>query len=211
MNKAKKAKNQAQVARASKAKEIATRRAAGEKIRKTFDPALGMAYAYESVLGEYSHNPALRYLKGGKLDPANPTTKCFGQAAIIADHLNADYEDYVWAQFYWMHTWFGRECADHELRGRKGQIPAAERYMTYMDLVAKGEISRKVYALPVVESRTPIVNLDRINEKRLDRLMRVWKLTEEEVYLRFAADGVFDHPWLLKRPAYRSLKSQGRL
>jgi hypothetical protein len=171
-----------------------------------------MAYAYEEALGHYLHRPALRYIK--TTDPKkNRAFVYFQKAAVIADRLDMDYEDYIQAQFYWFDQWFRRHPKVYELASLRSKFPAIDRAIAYQRLIRdEDHPRRKVQSL----SRRVIASddqLDKINTERLNRLISSWQLTEEEVLLRFsAADvGYFDVQWLRKHPVYQRLQKQHKL
>lgn len=174
-------------------------------------PAQQMAYAYEQVLGEYTHRPALKFIKNW--DPEHINAKYFGQAAKIADQLEAPYLDFVWAQFYWFHRWFGREAKPYELRsGRRGgagsSVTAQDRYTRWVKLTRGSSDVGRVYS-----SQIPAMvcskKLDTLNQKRLTRIMTKWEVDEEEAIARFHP--LFDENWLKKNPTYRRLRKEGHL
>jgi hypothetical protein len=171
------------------------------------DPARSMAYAYEEVLGLYIHKPALNFIK--KWDPHHRNSNYFRLAAERADSVGADHTEFVWAQFYFMHTWYGREARPHELRSKA----AIERWENYTQLKADGTISGegKVYSSALPTKKMSWNTIDKINNGRLVKLMRVWNLSAEEVIINFADTEVFDEKWLKKNPIYLQLKSEGRV
>ena len=171
------------------------------------EPAQVMAYAYEQVLGEYSLRPALKFIKTWNPDHIN--SKYFRKAAEIADEIGADYEQFVWAQFYFMHKWFGRETKPYELRSTKGQLSACERHADYKKMLEAGEIDAKVYASTMPVSRTDLKKIAEHNEKRLKRIMGKWNVDEEEAIRKFHP--IFDLQWLKKNTIYRRLKKAGNL
>jgi hypothetical protein len=197
--------------RVAKAREKALKKARGDKLTGRIDKTTAMAYAYEAVFSEYHHKPAMKFIKDGKVDPKKRSATYFRQAAELADSVRADYETFVRAQFYWMHEWFGRECKTHELRGRFGGFPAVDRYRQYRKLVAKKEISGRVSATSLGVAHISDRELDTINEKRLNRLMRLWDMDEEEVLIAFSTEGIFDEEWLSENEVYQRLSEEGRL
>jgi len=197
--------------RVALAKEKAAKKARGEKLVGRIDKATAMAYAFEEVFSEYHHKPAMKFIKDGRTDPKKRSTTYFRQAAELADSVKADYETFVRAQFYWMHEWFARECKTHELRGRFGGFPAVERYEQYCKLVAKKEIPAQVSATSLGVATITDQELDTINAKRLERLMRLWEMDEEQVLIAFAEEGIFDDEWLSENATYLNLVSEGRL
>lgn len=197
--------------RVAKAREVAAKKARGEKLTGSVDPVLAMAYAYEEVFSEYHHKPAMKFIKNGRVDHTKRSTAYFQQAATLADSVKADYETFVRAQFYWMHEWFGRECKTHELRGRFGGFPAVDRYKQYQKLVKDGTISGKVSATSLGVATITDQELDKINEARLERLMRLWEMDEEGVLIAFSAEGIFDDEWLAENETFLNLVAEGKL
>jgi hypothetical protein len=209
MPKVGKTRRMADLAR-QKAQERAGRKTPG----KTLPRALRMAQAYESVLGEYLHRPGLRYLgvSGAKLDPKRQRANTmFESAARLADEEGANYEDWVRAQFYWIHQWFGRPAKLYELQGQKGQRPAKYRYNEWLSIVGRGAgVTGKVSSIVQETATVGESEVDKINKKRLERLMEAYDLSEEDALVAFAPEGVFDPEWLSVHPPYLALREAGK-
>ena len=167
------------------------------------DPARAMAYAYEEVLGRYSHRPTLNFIKSW--DPDHRNSSYFRIAASHADQLGADYEEFVWAQFYFIHTWYGRATKPHELRSKT----SIERYGDFKKLVADGTTSGRVFSSVIPSKGLDKDQIDKINQGRLVKLMRVWELPAEEVFIKF--EDIFDTKWLKRNALYKQLKREGRV
>lgn len=193
--------------RVATARALAQKKAAGGKLEGKVSPALGMAYAYEEAFGEYVHRPGLKFIKNGRLDPENVTSSFFAQAARLADSVKADYDEFVRAQFYWIHKWFGRPCRPHELRGKGGKFPAVNRWREYRKLGNMASVSSSVtYTATVSEEE-----LDKINKGRLEHLMELWGLDEDQCLIAFVPEGIFDEQWLLGNSSYQRLRRINKL
>lgn len=166
-----------------------------------------MAYAYEEAFGNYVHRPGLRFIKNGRLDPENVTSTYFEQAAKMADSIGADYDEYVKAQFYWIHRWFGRPCKPHELRGRGGKFPAIRRWREFKKLEDGPDVSSSVTHIASISKE----ELDKINKDRLEQLMKLWGMDVAECLITFVPEGIFDEQWLSSNSCYQKLKRLGRI
>lgn len=197
--------------RINKAKEIALKKAQGHKLKGKLDPALLMAYAFEEALADYHYRPTMKFIKNRALDPTKKSTQYFTQAAKLATAVCADFGDFVRAQFYWFHIWFGRDCRTHELRSKKGTFSAVERYRQYMRLREEGKAPPKVTATSIGLVETTDQEVDKINEIRLERLSELWELDAEHILLAFAPEGIFDDSWLQKNEVFQRLRRAGRL
>jgi len=197
--------------RIDKAKELAQQKAKGRKLKGKLDPALLMAYAFEEALANYHYRPTMKFIKNRSLDPAKKSTQFFSQAARLATAVCADFGDFVRAQFYWFHMWFGRDCRTHELRSKKGTFSAVERYRQYMRLLEEGKVPSKVTATSIGLVKTTDQEVDKINEIRLERLSELWELDTEHTLLAFAPEGIFDDSWLQKNEVFQRLRTAGRL
>lgn len=208
---------QRSVAKASvKARQIAL----GQKTRKivlgddkTLVKVREMTYTYEMILGEYSHHPALKFVKGMVSPENNP--RAFGQfkrAALIADQIDVDYETYLRAQFYWFDKWFNRAPKPYELSSLKSKFPAPERVRKYLQLLAEGK-ARKVVTCIGKRVQIDSKEIDKCNDRKMSQLMQQWGLPEEIVLLRFARPGIgyFDQSWLRKNKIWIRLRQEGRL
>jgi hypothetical protein len=197
--------------RINKAKEIAMKKAEGKKLKGKLDPALLMAYAFEEALADYHYRPTMKFIKNRTLDPSKKSTQYFTQAARLATAAGADFGDFVRAQFYWFHVWFGRDCRTHELRSKKGTFSAIERYRQWMKLRGEGKVPSKVTATSVSLATPSDQEVDKINLIRLDRLCELWDLDPRRAIIAFAPEGIFDQDWLDRNPTYRQLRAEGRL
>lgn len=180
---------------AAKARKMAQKSNGKLEHKNQLSDTVKMAYAYEEILGEYLHK-TICYIKRGKLDPKNRTTPMFKQAALLANQNKADYTDWVRAQFYWIHKWFGRKCLPFELRGTSGRFPANERYRVWKQMVRKGEISPTTSSI-VLEA--PILYPEekhKANMKRLQKLMKIHDCSEQQILDTFENEGIFDLDWL---------------
>lgn len=74
-----------------------------------------------------------------------------------------------------------------------------------------GEISAKVETAELVVATVTDQELDKINKNRLERLMAVWGVDEEQCMERFAPAGLFDFRWLVKQAIFKKLKKEQRL
>jgi hypothetical protein len=166
-----------------------------------------MAYAYETVLGEYLLKPTLKFIK--TWDPGHINSKYFRKAAEIADEIGAPYEQFVWAQFHFMHKWFGREAKPYELRSTKGKLSACERHAEYKKLLKNGEIEAKCYTSSFPLPEPDPKKLAKINQKRLNRIMTKWGVDEAGAIAKFHS--LFDLKWLKKNSTYRRLRKDGLL
>ena len=195
---------------ASLARSIA--RAASEKQlpKRKLNSATQMAYAYEEMLGEYCHKP-ISYVRNGKLDLSKRSGQTFQSAANLADKYKADYVDWCRAQFYFIHQWYGRACKIYELRGEKGPYPAPKRYREWCQMVRKGAISPTVSSIILAAPSIDTDYQDRVNNKRLRRLMESYQKSEAEVFEAFSHQDIFDRSWLNKHPIFLSLKQKNKI
>jgi hypothetical protein len=177
----------------------------GTKPSPPMDPevklALEIGFAYERILGEYSHQPALRYFVRLGEQGIKPITMAqLKKSAVIADKHKVDAETYVRAQFYWFHTWFKRAPKIRELCGMSGKNNAVWRLTNYLKKEGK-----KVYSKAMPSQQISREELDKINRQRLEQLSESWNKSHEEIITLFAESGVFDQSWLKKNEIYKRL------
>jgi len=173
-----------------------------EPVSVNLDPkttkAMAIGFAYEKILGEYLHQPTLKYFtKIGERGITPRTMALLRKAATIAEKHNIDPETYVRAQFFWFHQWFRRPPKINNLCGTEGKFPATRRVSEYLKL-HKG---KQVYSfeLPALHEMDA-EKLDRINRQRLKQLAETWDKPHNEILRIFAPAGVFDAEWLKKQP-----------
>jgi hypothetical protein len=170
--------------------------------------AMSLGFAYEKVLGEYIHQPSLRFFKKIGTDGITPQTMGFlCKAASIAEHHEVDVETYVRAQFYWFHQWFRRPPKVRELCSVKGKFPATRRLTEYLKLTR----DKRVFSVELPSGKLGHEELDRINRERLEELVETWGKTHTEILEMFAPAGVFDVEWLAQHPIWQRLAHKGKL
>jgi hypothetical protein len=155
--------------------------------------ALSLGFAYEKVLGEYLHRPALRFFTQIGDYGITPQTMGFLKKAVaIAEDHKVDHETYVRSQFYWFHKWFKRNPKVREMCSVNGKFPAALRLTEFLKLTRDTRVS----SVQLPSERIPVEKLDRINEERVEQLMEVWGNSRDDTIKLFGPTGVFDPEWL---------------
>ena len=171
-----------------------------------FDAAFRMAQAYEIKLREYTKNPYLKYLKGLFTEDRR-SYQSFLRAAKLAEELGMEPKQFIEAQFYHFHEWFGREPSPHNLSGGKGEKNARWRALAYRDEVGLNHKDRleRVVSIGSVEKTTRKQRADHSAVLLQDLLST--GMTEEEIFLEYAQPGMnnFSQGWLNKQPTYRRL------
>lgn len=181
-------------------KQLTDKRKNGKKPKPqpcpTEQQALALGFAYERALGEYLRKPALRYFTriGDRgIDPRTMTA--LRKALAISKEHDVDFETYVRAQFYWFHKWFRRAPKIFELCGANGRFSARKRLTEYLKLTGSPRVSST--ELPPIETAPEV--LDKINEKRVQQIQRIYGCSRQEILNVFGPEGVFDVGWLKRQ------------
>jgi hypothetical protein len=53
--------------------------------------------------------------------------------------------------------------------------------------------------------------LDKINKDRMQHLMGIWGMDEDQCLIAFVPEGIFDEQWLATNNHYQKLKREGHL
>jgi hypothetical protein len=173
---------------------------------------LGMCFAYEDTLKKYNHAITVGYTRfytGVKDKPRLRSIML--NSANIAKKNNVSFEEFVKAQFYWIHKWFNRAAKIYELNGVSGKFPAEWRLQEYIKLNSEGKLNNQSTSSPVVfrESDIDPKLIDKINKERLTQLRELYNLSEEECFFQFVPAGMFDLGWLKRQAIYKTLKTKG--
>lgn len=189
------------------AKSLAQAAARGEvpiDISDTAKKVISMGYAYEEMLGRYSHKPAMHYFNKKDVTKGqySRTNIILLKAANIADRNSVTYPVYIRSQFYWFDLWFHRAPKIYEISGQSGKFPAEKRLIEFLKLEQENKVNKSITS--VVMPRSPVSEevLDKINRQRLNQLCKVYHLTEEEALKQFAPVGLFDPAWLKTQPGF---------
>lgn len=152
-----------------------------------------LAAYYAKDLRVYLHDPGRKWFC-----PANPQTQAMMRKMIeLADTLGISLEVYVQAQFYWFDKWFNRAPKIHELYQINTKFPTPKRITEYLALKSKDQVPSQVQCVART-FKADQVQVDQVNQRRLEEVCRAWKLTEDEALERFGAPGFgyFDLDWL---------------
>ena len=191
-----------------KARAKAKAKGTGEDTtRKHLSDATVLAYAYEACLSRYHHR-MISYIKDGKLKRGSGGH--FSSAAKLAQELNADPNEFIEAQFYFMHKWYGKAPSTQQLKTKGGKWSADKRYVKWKLLQESGELMD--FTSPVMPSVNPeLEDILEINQSRLEKLMRQWNLTERECLLTFVPQHMFDEVWLSRNNTYKDILMKGEM
>lgn len=169
--------------------------------------ALEIGFAYERILGEYQHQPALRFFTKIGEQGIKPTTMAhLKKAAQIAKEHSVDAETYVRSQFYWFHKWYRHAPKIREMISTKTKCCAVWRLTEYLKVEGK-----KVFSRAMPSEQVSREKLDKINQLRLEQMANSWDKSHEEIIQLFAASGVFDLSWLKRNVVYKRLVESGKL
>ena len=181
---------------------------------KEFFLAEGMAIAYERKLREYSGNSHVRYLKEGRLEKNSTNYQAFVRSSKLCQEVGCTQKEFVEAQFYWFHEWFRRGARPYELCAMNNNFNSIKRAKTYLEIKRKkGLTARNEVVRNGMTVKVPVSTYVRYGEKLMEDLIRLHKISEEEILRKFGRPdlGYFDLRYLETNPTWIQLHRDGEI
>lgn len=147
-------------------------------------------------------------------------TKSFellARGVSFARELKVDLKTYIKALFWIEDSWHNRCLSTRMISDYKTNTPAKERVQIYLGKVKDGDakVEKKVVGPVSATPTIPQAHKDRNSERNLQRFMKNYGISAEEVFLKFGrpeiASSYFDRKWLKTHPVYVQLRAEQKI
>ena len=179
------------------------------RIRDIADVYQDLARAYKGTEGFFTRT---------RVKPGSSTWRILERALKFAEELKVSPETYVKGIFYFHDKVWNSYPKMRFLADFKTRISARDKVQDYLKDLESGKTTEHAKAVSPVSHQKVVIsqaNKSRNSEKQLKLFMKNYKITDEEVFIRFCqgndAHLYFDAGWLSTNKVYTQLKKEGKI